>query len=169
VDIAIAGIVLVNPAYRLTYSAGLAPTFCDYVAFAANSVFRPAALTVDMNSRPEAVQDADDREEALAMQRDPLVVRYFSMRTMSAWGAVMGRCVVNAMRSNAPLLLVEGARDAMVDPKGSAEIFDAAAAADKERLSSPGGHGSSAIEAVVTPLLEWLTRHSERSTPTTPG
>ena len=162
-DNPIAGIVLVNPAYKLSYSDGMGPTFCDYLVYATNYLLRPAALTVDMNSNPEAVREANDRAEALDMQRDALVVRYFSMRYLFAQRAVMDRCVKNAKKTRAPVLLVEGARDALVNPAGSAEIYEAAATADKQRLRSPGGHGSSAVETVVTPLLEWFMRHSELS------
>lgn len=161
VDIPIAGLVLVNPAYKLSSADGMGPTFGDYVVYAANYLFRPAALTVDMNSQPLAVRDEDDRDEALAMQRDPLVVRYFSMRYLFAWGGVLDRCVKNAKKTRAPVLLVEGARDVLVDPAGSAEIYGAAATTDKQLLRSPGGHGSSAVETVVAPLLDWFTHHSE--------
>lgn len=157
----LAGLVLVNPAYKLVYSKGMGPSVGDYFAYAANFLFRPSALTVDMNSNPAAVQNEDDRAEAEAMQRDPLVVRYFSMRYLFAEREVMNRCPKNAAAMTAPLLLVEGARDALVDPKGSEEILAAAATSDKQRLvAQEGGHGSTAVESVVAPLLDWLSRHA---------
>jgi alpha-beta hydrolase superfamily lysophospholipase len=159
----LAGVVLVNPAYKLITSQGMGPTLGDYVRYAANTVLRPSALTADMNARPEAVADPDDRAEALAMQGDPIVVRYFSMRYLFAQRRVMQRCVENARALGAPLLLVEGARDALVDRAGSAEIFEAASSADKQRLPSPGAHGSSAVESVVEPLVEWIVARARAS------
>lgn len=154
----LAGLVLVNPAWKLRTAEGMSPSFGDYVTFAANLVFRPAALTVDMNSRPESIAFAPDREEGLAMQRDPLVVRYFSMRTLSEQGRVMARCAENVAVSAAPLLLVQGAHDAMVEPASLDELLAKAAAVDKRKLVAPdGGHGSSAVETQVAPLVEWFS------------
>lgn len=152
----VAGVVLVNPAYKLVYGEGMGPSFGDYVKYAMNLVFRPSALTVDLNSNPSAIEYPPDREEAEAMQRDALTVRYFSMRYLFAQREVMGRCVENAKATKAPLLIVEGAHDALVDPAGTGEI---AAAANAQRLQAPdGGHGSSAVETQAAAVVDWLTR-----------
>lgn len=157
----LAGVVLVNPAYKLVYSKGMGPSLGDYFVFGANWLFRPSALTVDMNSNPAAVENADDRAEAEAMQRDPLVVRYFSLRMLAAQREVMNRCVENARGTKAPLLLVSGAHDALVDPRGNDEILSAAGATDRQRLVAPnGGHGSSSVETEVATIVEWLSRHA---------
>lgn len=157
---ALAGLLLVNPAYKLRRSEGLSPSFGDLVRFAFNAVFRPAALTVDMNRDPGVMKFAPDREEGEAMQRDPLVVRYFSLRMMSAQRRVMRRAPRNAGAVDAPVLLIQGAHDALVDPRGNDEILAAAHTSDKQRLVSPsGGHGSSAVETMVEPILEWLEQH----------
>jgi alpha-beta hydrolase superfamily lysophospholipase len=154
---AIAGVILVNPAYKLTYADGMGPTFSDYVSFAFNSVFRRSALSVDMNSNPAAVRNANDRAEGIALQRDPLVVRYFSMRYLSAQRELMSACATNAAKLNAPLLLVQGEQDALVDPRGTDEILAAAHTNDKVKLVAPhGGHGSSAVETMVVEVLRWL-------------
>lgn len=79
----LAGLVLVNPAWRLRSTPGMTPTLGDYLTYAANAVFRPSALTVDMNSKPEGVEFEPDRVEGLALQADPFVVRYFSMRYLT--------------------------------------------------------------------------------------
>jgi acylglycerol lipase len=156
-----AGVVLVNPAYKLLASEGMTPSFGDYLTFAANMVFRPAALTVDMNSRPSAVAHPADRAEGMAMQADPLVVRYFSLRYMLSQRQVMDRCVANAAATSAPVLLVQGGKDALVDPRGSDEILAAAKSRDKTKLLSPeAGHGSSAVETMVEPIVSWLKAHS---------
>lgn len=154
----LAGVVLVNPAFKLKASEGMTPSFGDYLVFAGNMVFRPAALTVDMNSRPDVIAFAPDREEGRALQSDPLVVRYFSMRQLLAQKQVMDRCAENIARVDAPLLLIEGAHDALVDPKGNDELLARARNPDKGRLVAPdGGHGSSAVESFVPQLMEWIT------------
>lgn len=157
----LAGLVLVNPAWKLTYAKGMGPTFGDYVVYAANYLFRPSTLTVDMNRSPSSVEFAPDREEAEAMQRDPLVVRYFSLRYLSAQREVMNRCQQNVAAVQAPLLLVQGAHDALIDPASFDELLGAAQVLDKRKLVAPdGGHGSSAVETMVQPLVEWFTSHA---------
>lgn len=157
---ALAGLVLVNPAYKLRASPGLTPSFKDYVAFALNAVFRPSAITVDMNSRPQAIEHPGDRAEAEAMWADPLVVRYFSMRLMTAQQKVMRRCPSNAARTDAPLLVIQGAQDALVDPRGTDEILAAAKSRDTtKQVAAAGGHGTSAVETMVEPIVGWLMTH----------
>jgi alpha-beta hydrolase superfamily lysophospholipase len=154
----LAGLVLVNPAWKLTYAKGMGPTFADYLRYAANYVFRRTALTVDMNRSPASVEFAPDREEAQAMQRDPVVVRYFSLRYLFAQRKIMSRCPQNVAAVQAPLLLVQGAHDALVDPTSFDALLRAARVADKRKLVAPdGGHGSSAVETMVLPLVEWFT------------
>lgn len=156
----LAGLVLVNPAYKLSHAEGMGPSLRDYVSFAFDAVFRRSTPTIDMNRNPSAVKHSDDRREALAMQRDPVVVRYFSMRYMLAQRAVMNACVRNATVVKTPVLLVTGAHDALVDPRGNDEIFGALQGPDKTRLVAPqGGHGSSAVETVVDEIIAWLGRH----------
>lgn len=156
----LAGVVLINPAWRLVYAEGLGPTFGDYAAYAANMIFRPSALTVDMNRSPAAIRFADDRAEGERMQQDPLVVRYFSLRYLLAQSKIMDRCPANAKKLRAPLLMVEGRHDALVDPAGTAELFAAVAEADKLKLvADDGGHGSSAVETMVDSIVPWLVAH----------
>lgn len=158
----LAGLLLVNPAYKFRRAEGMTPTFKDYLTFAFNAVFRRAALTVDMNRNPGAVRFAPDREEGEAMQRDPLVVRYFSMRMLSAQRRVMRRAPRNARAVDAPVLLIQGAHDALIDPTGNDAILAAAGTRDKEKRVSPlGGHGSSAVETMVAPILDWIEARCE--------
>lgn len=159
---ALAGLVLVNPAWKLRYAEGMGPSFRDYVVFAGNAIFRRSALSVDMNRAPQRIAFAPDRAEALAMQRDPLVVRYFSLRYLWAQRRVMKRCPRNLAASRAPLLLVHGAHDVLVDPASYAELLAIAKSPDKHELLAPeGGHGSSAVETVVEPLIAWFVAHSD--------
>jgi alpha-beta hydrolase superfamily lysophospholipase len=115
-----------------------------------------------MGGDPSAMKSAADRAEALAMQRDPLVVRHFSMRYLLAQREVMNACPRNAALVDAPLLLVQGAEDRLVDPRGNEEILAAARTADKTRLVAPrGAHGASAVETVVEELVRWLGAHRQ--------
>lgn len=156
----LAGVIVVNPAYKLTYAKGMGPSLEDYVSFAFDAVFRRSVPTIDMNRNPSAVENPADRAEGLAMQRDPLVVRHFSIRYLLAQRAIMNSCAKNAAAIDAPVLLIQGAHDALVDPRGNDEIFDAVRGPDKTRLvASEGGHGSSAVETVVDELVAWLVRH----------
>ena len=150
-----AGLILVNPAYKLSFSEVMGPSWADYFVYTYNYLFRPSALTVDMISKPSAIKNADDRAEGEAMQRDPLVVRFFSMRYLLAQKKVMDRCAVNTAATSIPLLLVQGTHDALVDPVGSDEILAAARTTDKTKLIAPnGGHGSSSVETMVDELLQ---------------
>jgi alpha-beta hydrolase superfamily lysophospholipase len=158
----LAGLVLVNPAWKLIYAKGMGPTFRDYISYAANYLFRRSALTVDMNRSPSEVAFAPDREEAEAMQRDPLVVRYFSLRYLLAQRKVMNRCPQNMAAVKTPLLLVQGAHDALVDPASIDALLSAAQVSDKRKLIAPdGGHGASAVETMVQPLVAWFTAHAK--------
>lgn len=156
----LAGVILVNPAFRLARAPGMGPTLRDYASFAFDAVFRRSVPTVDMNRDPSAIQDPDDRAEALAMRQDPAVVRFFSLRYLLAQRAIMGACAKNAALVDAPLLLVQGARDALVDPRGNDEILRAWRGADKTRLVAPGAHGASSVEALVPDLVSWLLRRA---------
>jgi alpha-beta hydrolase superfamily lysophospholipase len=104
---------------------------------------------------PAGVAFAPDREEAQAMQRDPLVVRHYSLRYLLAQRKVMNRCPQNMAAVQAPLLLVQGAHDALVDPASFDALLGAARVADRRKLVAPdGGHGSSAVETMVEPIME---------------
>jgi acylglycerol lipase len=153
----LAGVALVNAAYRLRNASGMTPTWRQYVAYAVNLILRPSAPVVDMNSRPSDVTFGPDREEALAMQRDPVVVRYFSMRTLLAQKRLMNRLPANVAALTVPVLIIEGAHDALVDPSGNDELLARAAVTGSARVVAPdGGHGSSAVETAVEPLVCWL-------------
>ncbi|MFO0669995.1 MAG: hypothetical protein U0235_10275 [Polyangiaceae bacterium] len=110
-------------------------------------VFRRAALTADMNRNPEAIAHDGDRAEAEAMQRDPLVVRWFSMRYLLAQKRVMDRAAENAAVLSAPLLLVQGMRRAGRSAWERRAARRIAVGIDKQRCIAPAaGHGASAVE-----------------------
>ena len=84
-----------EPRLQTRLQQGMGPSWTDYVGYGRNVLFRRSALTVDMNRSPARISDAADRAEAEAMQRDPLVVRYSSLRYLLAQKRVMDRCVAN--------------------------------------------------------------------------
>lgn len=154
----VAAVVLVNAAYRLRGATGMTPTWRQHVAYAANLLVRPSAPVVDMNSRPFDVAFGPDREEAVAMQQDPVVVRYFSMRTLLAQRRLMDRLPDNVATLMVPVLIIEGAHDALIDPAGNDELLARARIAGSTKIVAPdGGHGSSAVETAVEPLVRWLS------------
>jgi len=153
----VAGVVLVNAAYRLRDAKGMTPTWRQYAAYAANLLVRPSAPVVDMNSRPFDVAFGPDREDALAMQRDPVVVRYFSMRMLLAQKRLMVRLPENVAALTVPVLIIEGAHDALIDPAGNDELLARAAVTGSTKVVAPdGGHGSTAVETTVESLVRWL-------------
>jgi acylglycerol lipase len=162
-----AGMVLVNPAYKYRRTVG--PTLGDMVRFGFNALFRRSALTVDMNRDPSRIRDPSDREEAVAMQRDPLVVRYYSMRYLMGLRRVLGRCVRNASRVSMPLLFVQGTRDEIIDPAGGEEIYVACPASDKTKWTVPErGHGAAVVEACSDEIAAWLATRAVTSPSTNP-
>jgi fermentation-respiration switch protein FrsA (DUF1100 family) len=61
---------------------------------------------------------------------------------------------------DAPVLMVQGARDGLVDPAGIGELLAAVRAPHRsKRIVVPSGHGSGAVETSVDPLIAWLTAH----------
>lgn len=165
-----AGVVLANAVYRLRAAEGMTLTWRQYAAHATNFLFRPSAPVVDVNSRPALVSFAPDREEGRAMQRDPLVVRRFSMRMLLAQKRLMDRLPANVAALDVPVLVVQGAYDALVDPQGNDELLACAKAPGSVKLCVPdGGHGSSAVETAVEPLVRWLEAQRAACTAAVPG
>lgn len=153
----IAGVILVNPAYRLRATKGMTPSWREYAAFAVNLLLRPTSPVVDMNGRPLEIAFAPDREEGLALQRDPLVVRYFSMRLLLGQRRLMNRLPENVGALQVPVLIVQGAHDALVDPRGNDILLGRTRATGSTKLIvAEGGHGSSAVEMAVEPIVRWI-------------
>lgn len=154
---AVAACVLVNPAWKLRAVPGATPTLADVVHFAVDWLVRPSARTVDMNRNPAALAFAPDRAEGEAMQRDPVVVRHFSLRQLAAQRRLMNRCADHLAQVRAPVLLVQGRHDVLVDPRSYPQLVAAAVNTTAEHLLAPdGGHGASAVETMVEPLLAWI-------------
>lgn len=67
----------------------------------------------------------------------------------------MNRCGANVERVHTPLLIVEGAHDALVDPAGNDELLSRAGTTEKSKHVAPeGGHGPSAVETSVDVIVQ---------------
>lgn len=154
-----AGVVLVNPAYKYRAAPGMTPRFRDYVRYALCYLFARGRPVVDMGGDPALIRNASDREEAEARRRDGRIVPLQSMRTMIGAKRIMDRSAANAARIDAPLLLVEGALDELIDPQGSREIYEAWKGRDRERfVAQDAGHGRRAVLEAMEAIIDWLER-----------
>jgi alpha-beta hydrolase superfamily lysophospholipase len=152
-----AGLVLINPAHRYAANPGSSPTLLQYVAYAACMMFAPGARVVDMGGQPEAIADAEERAEAVRRRKDPLVVRWFSLRAMLAAKRVMDGALADAARCRCPLLFVDGDADRTIDRASHAPLLDAYAGADKTRLTVPaGGHGYGTVLKATPRIADWV-------------
>ena len=159
----VSGVILVNPAFRLKELKGASPTAAQYVKYAAYYVFRKSTPVVDMSGDPEVIVEPRDREEARQRKNDPLVQPLHSLQTMMLARDVMDELPANAARCDAPLLLLHGLLDPLVDPSGHAVIVDAWKAADKQKLELPhGAHGYSTVLDALPQLTQWVVQHTPR-------
>jgi len=151
----IAGIILINPAYR--YSKGSGPSSWTYIYYAFNYIFRPSALTVDMKGDPRKIRHPEDRKEAIARAKDPLIVKKFSMRYLAGARKIMEKSAESAKLIKKPLLLIYGAQDEIIDHSGSEEIFKNWKCSNKKKvILKEGGHGIHTVNMSLTIIGKWL-------------
>lgn len=164
----LAGVVLVNPPVATKASEGMTPGIFAYAKYALYMIFAPHVPVVNMAGNPAQINDPEERAEAEARKGDPLLVHYFSMLCMLASKRLMDSMVTRARTSKAPLLLVYGAKDSIVERRGCERLFDAWACVDKRFLSiADGPHGKrTALEAAPT-IREWARSRPRASG--TPG
>jgi len=153
----LAGVVLVNPAFRYRAMKGATPRFRDYLKFAAYALFAPGVPVVDMAGDPAQLQEPEDRAEAIERRANPRLVHVFSLRTLIGARKVMAACPVHAAKLDLPLFLVEGGKDRLIDPAGTQAIFQAWKGPEKMLYrSEAAGHGRSAILAALPLLVRWI-------------
>lgn len=158
------GVILVNPAFRLRELKGASPTAAQYLRYAMYYVFRRHTPVVDMGGDPELIAEPRDREEARQRKEDPLVQPLHSMHTMMLARDVMEALPANASRCNAPLLLLNGMKDPLVDPSGHDVIVNAWKGPDKRRVDVPdGAHGYSTVVDALPQLSQWVVEHLPRA------
>jgi pimeloyl-ACP methyl ester carboxylesterase len=79
------------------------------------------------------------------------------MRMLLAQKRLMDRLPDNVAALTVPVLIVEGAHDALIDPAGNDQLLARARITGSTKVVAPdGGHGSSAVETTVELLVRWL-------------
>jgi fermentation-respiration switch protein FrsA (DUF1100 family) len=79
------------------------------------------------------------------------------MRMLLAQKRLMDRLPDNVAALTVPLLIIQGAHDALVDPAGNdAFLARARTTGSTTVVAQDGGHGSGALETAVEPLVRWL-------------
>jgi alpha-beta hydrolase superfamily lysophospholipase len=155
----VAGIILVNPPFRLKSSEGMTPSFAEYVKYGFYYVFAPHAPIVNMAGDPALVKNPDEKRETEERQNDPLLVRYFSLYCMMESRKLMDSMVINAKRCTNPLLLIHGTDDSIVEESGCREIFDNWGAAAKEYLAvEHGPHGKLTVLMAQDTIRAWVAK-----------
>jgi alpha-beta hydrolase superfamily lysophospholipase len=153
----LAGVVLVNPAYRYRAMKGATPRLWDYLKFAAYALFAPSVPVVDMGGDPARFNDPEDRAEAIERRASLRLTHIFSLRTLIGARKIMAASPVYAGKLDLPLFMVEGGKDRLIDPAGTQAIFKAWEGPEKMLYrSEAAGHGRSAILAALPLLIRWI-------------
>lgn len=151
------GIILVNPAYKLKSAKGMSPGFSDYLKYIGYYIFAPRVPVVNMAGDPSVIENETDRLESEARNNDPLLVKYFSMRSMMGSKKLMNAIVENAHGSDCPLLLLYGENDLIVDKTGCDEIFEAWKDRNKRyEIIQGGSHGKSTVLIGEEIIIKWM-------------
>lgn len=152
-----AGIILVNPAYKLKTAKGMSPSLWEYLKYIRYFVFAPHTPIVNMAGDPALIENAEDRTDAQIRGNDPLLVRYFSMYMMMQAKKRMDAMATLAARIDLPLLLLYGDHDAIVDKAGCDEIVARWKNSRKQySVIADGTHGKSTIVKSAKLLQAWL-------------
>ncbi len=151
------GIILVNPPYKLKAAKGMSPGFSDYLKYIGYYVFAPHKPVVNMAGDPALITDETDRLESEQRNNDSLLVKYFSMRCMSASKKIMDAMSENARLVTLPLLLLYGENDNIVDKSGCDEIYAAWKGKNKSYVIIKGGsHGKSTVIKGSEAISNWI-------------
>lgn len=153
------GLILANPPYKLKPAKGMSPGFSDYLKYIGYYIFSPHTPVVNMAGDPALISDEADRLESEQRSSDSLLVKYFSMRSMSASKKIMDAMAENATMVNVPLLLLYGENDNIVDRSGCDEIYSAWKGKNKIYITVRGGsHGKSTVVKGAGTIQEWMGR-----------
>lgn len=151
------GIILVNPAYKLKSAKGMSPGLTEYLKYIGYYIFAPRIPVVNMAGDPLAIENETDRKESEARNNDSLLVKYFSMRSMTESKRLMNAIVENAFKSDYPLLLLYGDNDMIVDKTGCDEIFTVWKGQNKNyEIIKGGSHGKSTVLKGAEVLINWM-------------
>jgi alpha-beta hydrolase superfamily lysophospholipase len=153
----LAGLILVNPPYKLKPSKGISPGFSDYLKYIGYYAFAPHKPVVNMAGDPSLITDESDRLESELRNKDSFLVKYFSMRCMSESKKIMDAMIKNTRLADVPLLLLYGENDNIVDKSGCDEIFSAWHCDKKSYVTIKGGsHGKSTVVKGADIITKWI-------------
>jgi alpha-beta hydrolase superfamily lysophospholipase len=151
------GIILVNPAYKLKSAKGMSPGLSEYLKYIGYYIFAPRIPVVNMAGDPSVIENETDRKESEARNSDPLLVKYFSMRSMTESKRLMKAMVVNARKADLPLLLLYGDNDMIVDKTGCDELFNGWKGQNKNyEIIKGGSHGKSTVLKGAEVIINWM-------------
>lgn len=154
------GIILVNPPFKLKSSTGMSPGFKDYLRYIGYYFFAPDVPVVNMAGDPSIIENEEDRKESELRNNDPLLVKYFSMKSMTESKKIMDSMSENARIANYPLLLLYGENDMIVEKCGCDTIFSAWKCQDKEyKIIKGGSHGKSTVLKGSEIIIHWIYNH----------
>ena len=151
------GLILVNPPCKLKSAKGMSPGFGDYLKYICYYIFAPRVPVVNMAGDPSVIENEADRKESELRSNDPLLVKYFSMRSMTESKKIMEAMIENASHADYPLLLLYGDNDMIVDKAGCDELYSAWKGQNKNYEIIPGGsHGKSTVFKGAEIMLKWM-------------
>lgn len=152
-----AGLILVNPPYKLKSAKGMSPSIGDYLRYVGYFIFAPHVPIVNMAGDPSIIENEVDRKESELRNNDPFLVKYFSMHYMFESKKIMDAMVTNAKQADYPLLLLFGEKDMIVDKAGCDEVFSAWKNQNKKYEIIPdGSHGKSTVQIGMGSILKWI-------------
>lgn len=151
------GLILVNPPCKLKSAKGMSPGFGDYLKYICYYIFAPHVPVVNMAGDPSIIENESDKKESELRNTDPLLVKYFSMRSMTESKKIIDAMIENARKSDYPLLLLYGDNDMIADKSGCDEIFAAWKGQNKKYKTIKGGsHGKSTIFKGGEEIINWI-------------
>jgi alpha-beta hydrolase superfamily lysophospholipase len=157
------GAILVNPPYKRKAAEGMTPGIGDYVKYAAYYLLARHTPIVNMAGDPGSIRREEERKEAEARGKDPLLVKYFSLYYMMESKKLIDAMVARARNADYPLLLVYGTGDGIVDQRGCDEIFAAwKSPAKKYELIENGPHGKLTVFKAAEKLQAWISALPQR-------
>lgn len=155
-------LLLINPPVILKASEGMSPGFFDYIKYAIYMIFNPHAPIVNMAGNPEHIENPIERTEAELRNKDPLLVKYFSMYMMMESKKLMDSMADMALKCNFPLLLIYGSDDSIVDKKGCDLLMKNWLCDDKHYVEiAHGPHGKKTILSAIKKDIvhQWISKY----------
>lgn len=153
------GVVLLNPSLG---ARDPGTRVRDRAAQAAFLLFRPATPIVAAGVDPSGLRDASDRRDAERARADPLRVTRRSMRLVAGLWALGDRALENARGARAPLLVIGGKDDELVDPSTGDALARAWGGPRAEVRHVWGGHGTAFVERNADAVVAFVTRTCAR-------